>query len=136
MTTLRCRPIAPLEPPQEHVCELRQPNCILAKINGDNDMKKILTAIALGLTALAMMSCGGTQSNHSASPAPTPQPLAVDSSNTVAETLRLDLAPDVVVAFVQGLTQDAPEKLAYVTHVPSGSQAILDSEGRVVHRHD
>ena len=92
--------------------------------------------MALGLIALAMMSCGGTQLNHPASPAPTPQPLAVDSSNTAAEIHRLDLAPDVVVAFVQGLTQGTPEKLAYVTHVPSGSQAILNPDGKVINRHD
>ena len=42
----------------------------------------------------------------------------------------------MVVAFVEGLTTEMPEKVAYVTHVPSGSQAILDREGQVIRRHD
>ena len=40
------------------------------------------------------------------------------------------------VAFVEGLTPEMSEKAAYVTHVPTGSQAILDREGKVVGRHD
>ena len=49
---------------------------------------------------------------------------------------RLDLGPGMVIAFVEGLTPEMPEKVAYVTHVPSGTQAILDREGQVIHRHD
>ena len=42
----------------------------------------------------------------------------------------------MVVAFVEGLTPEMPEKVAYVTHVPSGTQTILDREGQVIHRHE
>ena len=37
---------------------------------------------------------------------------------------------------MEGLTPEMSEKVAYVTHVPTGSQAILDREGKVVGRHD
>ena len=42
----------------------------------------------------------------------------------------------MVVAFVDGLTPEMSEKVAYITHVPSGSQAVLDRDGKVIHRHD
>ena len=42
----------------------------------------------------------------------------------------------MVAAFVEGLTPEMPEKVAYVTHVPTGTQAILSREGQVIHRHD
>ena len=58
------------------------------------------------------------------------------SSGTVSETYRLDLDSDVVVAFVEGLTPEMPEKVAYVTHVPTGSQVIMDVDGNAVDRHD
>ena len=54
----------------------------------------------------------------------------------VSQTYRLDLGPGMVAAFVEGLTPEMPEKVAYVTHVPSGAQAILDREGQVIHRHE
>ena len=41
-----------------------------------------------------------------------------------------------MVAFVEGLSPDMPDKVAYVTHVPSGSQAVLDRDGQVIDRHD
>ena len=84
-------------------------------------MKPILMSIALGLTALALAACGGAQ--------PT-----VITSEPASEPPRLDLGPGVVVAFVEGLTPEIREKVAYVTHVPSGSQAILDRDGRLIHR--
>ncbi len=42
----------------------------------------------------------------------------------------------MVVAFVNGLTPEMSEKVAYITHVPSGSQAVVDRDGKVIHRHD
>ena len=42
----------------------------------------------------------------------------------------------MVAAFVERLTPEVPEKVAYVTHVASGTQAILNREGQVIHRHD
>ena len=61
---------------------------------------------------------------------------AADTPEPASETYRLDLGPGMVVAFVEGLTPEMPEKVAYVTHVPSGAQAILDREGQVIRRHD
>ena len=84
-------------------------------------MKTLLKFLTLGLVALALMGCGGM-------PGPTPW------SDSAAN--RLELGSGVVVAFVEGLTPEMPEKVAYITHVASGSQAILDSEGKVVQRHD
>ncbi len=53
-----------------------------------------------------------------------------------SENYRLDLGPGMVAAFVEGLTPEMTEKVAYVTHVPTGTQAILNREGQVIHRHD
>ena len=41
-----------------------------------------------------------------------------------------------MVAFVEGLSPEQPDKVAYVTHVPSGSQAVLDRDGQIIDRHD
>ena len=84
-------------------------------------MKTLLKSITLGLAALALVACGGLEST-------TPEP--------ASETYRLDLSSSVVVAFVEGLTPEMSEKVAYVTHVPTGSQVILDREGKVIRRHD
>ena len=84
-------------------------------------MMTLLKFLTLGLVALALMGCGGM-------PGPTPW------SDSAAN--RLELGSGVVVAFVEGLTPEMSEKVAYLTHVASGSQAILDSEGKVVQRHD
>ena len=71
-------------------------------------------------------------------PTATPTPLIPGSITPVpaSETYRLDLGLGVVVAFVEGLSPDMPDKVAYVTHVPSGSQAVLDRDGQVIDRHD
>ena len=55
---------------------------------------------------------------------------------TTAESYRLDLGAGVVVAFVEGLSPGFPDRVAYVTHVPSGSQVVLDLDGRTIERHD
>ena len=41
-----------------------------------------------------------------------------------------------MVAFVEERSPELPERVAYVTHVPSGSQLVLDIDGRVIDRHD
>ena len=52
-----------------------------------------------------------------------------------SERNRLDLGDGVVVAFVEGLSPKSSDKAAYLTHVPSGSQIVLDRDGRVIERH-
>ena len=84
-------------------------------------MKSLLRSITLGLAALALTACGVFPSTCSVLP---------------LWPHRLELGSGVVVAFVEGLTPEMSEKVAYVTHVPTGSQAILDREGKVVGRHD
>ena len=84
-------------------------------------MKSLLRSITLGLAALALTGCGVLPSSWSVLP---------------LWPHRLELGSGVVVAFVEGLTPEMAEKVAYVTHVPTGSQAILDREGKVVGRHD
>ena len=80
----------------------------------------------------------GAQTQQMPTPTATPTPLIPGSITPVpaSETYRLDLGPGVVVAFVEGLSPDMPDKVAYVTHVPSGSQAVLDRDGEVIDRHD
>ena len=66
-------------------------------------------------------------------------PLAVacwgEGSKPAART-RWDLGDGVVAAFVEGISPHAPQRVAYLTHVPSGSQMVLDREGRVINRYD
>ena len=78
------------------------------------------------------------QTQQMATPTTTPTPQLPGSITPVpaSETYRLDLGLGVVVAFVEGLSPDMPDKVAYVTHVPSGSQAVLDRDGQVIDRHD
>ena len=84
-------------------------------------MKTLLKFLTLGLVALALSACVG-------------MPGSAPWSDSAAN--RLELGSGVVVAFVEGLTPEMPGRVAYITHVASGSQAILDSEGKVVQRHD
>ena len=71
-------------------------------------------------------------------PTPTPTPVLPGSITPVpaSERYRLDLGGDVVVAFVEGLSPEYEGKVAYVTHVPSGSQLVLDRDGHTIDRHD
>ena len=99
-------------------------------------MKALLTFATLGVATLLIAACSGMSPQDAPTAAPTAQPVASGASEPVLENYRLDLGPDVAVAFVEGLTPEMPEKVAYVTHVPSGSQAILNQDGKVVERHD
>ena len=41
-----------------------------------------------------------------------------------------------MAAFVGVLSPEWLDKVAYVTHVPSGSQTVLDRQGPIIERHD
>ena len=99
-------------------------------------MKSILKALSLGVAILALTACVGMPSDGAPTAAPAPQPAGWGTPEPASGFHRLDLGSGVVVAFVEGLTPEMSEKVAYVTHVPSGSQAILDGDGAIVHRHD
>ena len=66
--------------------------------------------------------------------------LSAASGNTTRtpalESYRLDLGHGVVVAFVEEPTAEMSGRVAHITHVPSGSHAVLDRSGRVTVRHD
>ena len=98
----------------------------------------LIGALVIGLLFVA--ACRGVESTPTATttqdlpgpgaqvqqvppPTATPSPKFPGSITPVpaSETYRLDLGPGVVVAFVEGLSPDMPDKVAYVTHVPSGS---------------
>ena len=78
------------------------------------------------------------QTQQVATPTTTPTPQLPGSITPVpvSKSYRLDLGAGVVVAFVEGLSPEQPDKVAYVTHVPSGSQAVLDRDGQIIDRHD
>ena len=99
-------------------------------------MKSILKALSLGVAILALTACVGMPSDGAPTAAPAPRPAGWGTPEPASGFHRLDLGSGVVVAFVEGLTTEMSEKVAYVTHVPSGSQAILDGDGAIVHRHD
>ena len=99
-------------------------------------MESVLKALSLGVAILALTTCVGMPSDGAPTAAPAPQPAGWGTPEPTSGFHRLDLGSGVVVAFVEGLTPEMSEKVAYVTHVPSGSQAILDGDGEMVHRHD
>ena len=77
-----------------------------------------------------------TQQVDTPTTTPTPQLPGSITPVPASESYRLDLGAGVVVAFVEGLSPEQPDKVAYVTHVPSGSQAVLDRDGQIIDRHD
>ena len=113
----------------------------------------LIGALVIGLLFVA--ACRGVESTPTAtttqdSPGPgaqvqqVPPPTATPSPKLpgsitpapASESFRLDLGGGVVVAFVEGLSPKFTGKVAYVTHVPTGSQAVLDRDGQVIDRHD
>ena len=77
-----------------------------------------------------------THSNNDDSspvPTPTPEPLLPGGTSRAPDHVRLDLDDGVVVAFA---ADPSLGRIAYVTHVPSGAQVVLDREGKVIERHD
>ena len=99
-------------------------------------MRCAFTSVVLVAMLFLLTACSGAQST--VAPTSTPSPMLPGSvtPEPASETYRLDLGPGLVVAFVEGLTPEMPEKVAYVTHVPSGTQAILNREGHVINRHE
>ena len=98
--------------------------------------KLFLTLAVLGVSAFPLAACGAMPPRDAPTTTSPPQPTAPRPSEAVSENYRLDLGSDVVVAFVEGLTPEMSEKVAYVTHVSSGSEAILNRNGMVLERHD
>ena len=107
--------------------------------------------LVVGLVALVLAACGDANSFPTATrepivPASQPQEMPtltptpkLPGSITPApasESHRLDLGEGVVVAFVEGLSPEFSGKVAYVTHVATGSQLVLDRDGQVIDRHD
>ncbi len=77
-----------------------------------------------------------THSNNGDSPpvpTSTPEPLLPGGTSRAPDHVRLDLDDGVVVAFA---ADPSLGRIAYVTHVPSGAQVVLDREGKVIERHD
>ena len=62
----------------------------------------------------------------------TPQPLPTAVVSSAPEHVKLTLAYGIVVAFADDLSLG---RIAYVTHVPSGAQAVLDTQGKIIDRH-
>ncbi len=87
-------------------------------------------ALVTEIQELEVLS-GGVESTPT--PTPTPEPILLGSASKPPEHIRLVLDDGIVVAFA-----DDPSlgRIAYVTHVPSGAQIVLDREGKVIERHD
>ena len=107
----------------------------------------------LAIVLLLVAACGDVESTPTATqkspgadsqtqqiptPTATPSPKLPGSITPMpaSESYRLDFGDGMVVAFVEGLSPEYSGKVAYVTHVPSGSQAVLDRDGQVIDRHD
>ena len=60
----------------------------------------------------------------------------LDLGPTAPKEYRLDLDSGIVVTFDKGPSPEAQGKVAYVTHVPSGSQMMIGRAGQVISRHD
>ena len=113
----------------------------------------LIGALVIGLLFVA--ACRGVESTPTATttqdlpgpgaqvqqvppPTATPSPKLPGSITPApaSESFRLDLGGGVVVAFVEGLSPKFSGKVVYVTHVPTGSQLVLDPEGEIIDRHD
>ena len=107
----------------------------------------------LAIVLLLVAACGDVESTPTATqkspgagaqvqqvppPTATPSPKLPGSITPApaSESFRLDLGVGVVVAFVEGLSPKFSGKIAYVTHVPTGSQLVLDPDGEIIDRHD
>ncbi|MCY4529222.1 MAG: hypothetical protein OXD46_09385 [Chloroflexi bacterium] len=58
-----------------------------------------------------------------------------DREQLTPQSYRLDLGSGVVVAFVEDLSPELPDRVAYITHVSSGSQTVVNREGWIIDRH-
>ena len=59
----------------------------------------------------------------------------VEREQLTSQSYRLDLGSGVVVAFVEDPSPELPDRVAYITHVNSGSQTVVNREGRIIDRH-
>ena len=89
--------------------------------------------LVAALTLLLLAACGVEPT-----PTQTPSPQLLDSigQRQAPAHVWMDLGDGVVVSFVEGLSPEVLGKVAYVTHVPSGSQLVLDRQAQVSERHD
>ena len=99
-------------------------------------MRCAFTSGVLVATMLLLAACSGMPPSVDPTATPSPHLPGSVTPEPASEAYRLDLGPDMVVAFVEGLTPEMTEKVAYITHVPSGTQAILNREGQVINRHE
>ena len=114
-------------------------------------LKLGIVGVLLALLMVVIAGCGdksptttrespgtGAQTQQATTPTatPTPQLPGPITAMPAPESYRLDLDDGIVVAFVEGLSPEYSGRVAYVTHVPSGSQLVLDRYGQVVDRHD
>ena len=89
-------------------------------------------------TTTGTVSSPGASSQTQQTPTPTPTPQLPGSITPApaSEGHRLDLGDGVVVAFVEGSSPAYEGKVAYATHVPSGSQLVLNRDGHTIDQHD
>ena len=87
-------------------------------------MKFSVLAVALVLLLLAACASPGFEAPR------------IDKGPTTPEEYRLDLDDGVVVTFDEGPSPEVQGKVAYVTHVSSGSQMVIGRDGQVISRHD
>ena len=87
-------------------------------------MKFSVLAVALILLLLAACASPGFEAPR------------IDKGPTAPEEYRLDLDDGVVVTFDEGPSPEVQGKVAYVTHVSSGSQMVIGRDGQVISRHD
>ncbi len=97
-------------------------------------MMRVLTlGTFVGLWVVAACVFGEAAAPTDA-PTPTATPAPLSSGPSPAPPhVRLDLEDGIVVAFAGDLNVD---RRAYVTHVPTGAQAVLDADGNVSERLD
>ncbi len=88
---------------------------------------------ALGLTALTIGACSTATPSVTLTSTPTPEPPPSGSASSAPGPVKINFDGGIVVAFA-----DDPNRgrIAYVTHVSSGAQTVLDAEGEVIERHD
>ena len=112
--------------------------CILGLASCDTDLRdgetqplRVPTSTPLSHSdTLSSSNAAAATSTPLPHPTQTPSPPPTDSSTAgIPEHVRLDLEDGIVVAFAE---DPSLGRVAYVTHVPSGAQAVLDANGNLV----
>lgn len=88
---------------------------------GGDQMRHTVHVGLMTVVLFVMAACGDSE------------PLSM--SHTPSQSYRLDLGAGVVAAFVEDLSPELPDRVAYITHVNSGSQAVVNREGRIIDRY-